>query len=204
MSGELDSSLAEVEIVTQGYTVAGRCRGLNERLRLIDLLNNPEVTHLQLADAKVRQLLNAIDIIASDGPIFIDKQSVVLGRSLASPEAEARRDEAHRFDHVQKEKQPMLVFAPPYRILGNVYMFKDADPSIALPKLFEGFLAMTEVKTVHEGEGRLEWDDSFVVVNGRSIDMVCLSVEGWSDPAAVGPIASGESPDILDTATAAG
>ena len=99
------STLAAVEIITDGYGVIGNCRGLNERLRLIDLLNNPEVTHLQLADVKVRQLLTSTEVIAADGPFFIDKESVVLGRSLASPEEEARRDEAHRFDHVEKAKQ---------------------------------------------------------------------------------------------------
>ena len=186
MAGDLDSSLADVEIVTQGYAVVARCRGLNERLRLIELLNNPEVTHLQLAGIKVRHLLTSQEVIASEGPLFIDKQSVVLGRSLASPEAEARRNELHRLDHVEKERQRMVVFAPPLRIVGNIELIKDADPTIALPKLFESFLAITEASTVHEGASGLTWDDGFIVVNGRSIEMVCLSTESRSDPAASG------------------
>lgn len=196
MAGDLDSSLADVEIVTQGYAIVARCRGLNERLRLADLLNNPEVTHLQLADVRVRQLLTSQEVIAGEGPLFIDKQSVVLGRSLATPEAEARRNELHRLDHVEKAKQRMVVFAPPFRILGTIQLIKDADLTIALPKLFESFLAITEASTVHEGQSGLAWDDGFIVVNGRSIEMVCLSMENWSDPAGAAAAAVDESRDL--------
>jgi len=173
------STVAAVEIITEGQGIIGNCRGLNERLRLVDLLNNPEIIHLQLADVKVRQLLSSREVIAADGPMFIDKASVVLGRSLASPEEEARRSEAHRLDHVQKEKQLMLVFAPPFRIQGNIHIIKDADLTVVLPKLFEGFLAITEAKTIHEAECGLAWDDEFIVVNGRHIEMVCVVPPGY-------------------------
>jgi len=189
------STLASVEIITKGYAVIGDCRGLGEHLRLVDLLNNPEVTHLQLSDVKVRQLLSDAEIIASDGPLFIDKDSVILGRSLASAEDEARRNAAHSLDYVQKDKQLMVVFAPPFRIQGNIYMIKEADFSIALPKLFESFLAMTEVSTTHEGRSDLKWDDQFVVVNGRSIEMVCALTESWHDPAAAPSSGEDGSPD---------
>jgi hypothetical protein len=185
MIDDFSSTLASVEIVTKGYAIVGTCRGLGERLRLVDLLNNPEVTHLQLADVKVRQLLSDTEIIASVGPLFIDKESVILGRSLATAEEEARRNAAHRFDYVEKDKQLMVVFAPPFRIQGNVYMIKDADLSIALPKLFETFLAMTEVTTTHEGQGQMKRNDQFVVVNGRRIEMVCLLADSWLDASAL-------------------
>lgn len=186
MAVDPDSSLADVEIVTQDYSIVARCRALNERLRLIDLLNNPEMTHLQLADVRVRQLLTSQEVIAAEGPFFIDKQSVVMGRSLATPEAEARRNELHRLDHVEKTKQRMVVFAPPFRIVGNIQLVKEADLTIALPKLFDSFVAVTEARTVHEGASGLAWDDGFVVVNGRSIEMIGLSTERGSDPTAVG------------------
>ena len=181
MAVDPDSSLADVEIVTQDYSIVARCRGLNERLRLVDLLNNPEMTHLQLADVRVRQLLTSQEVIAGEGPFFIDRQSVVMGRSLATPEAEARRNELHRLDHVEKAKQRMVVFAPPFRIVGNIQLVKEADLTIALPKLFDSFLAVTEATTVHQAASGLSWDDGFVVVNGRSIEMIGLLTECLSE-----------------------
>ncbi len=166
------STLDAVEIITIGYAVRGNCRGLGVHLRLVDLLNNPEVTHLQLSNVRVRELPTSAEIIVAPGPMFMDKQSVILGRSLASPEEEAQRSEAHRFDYVQKQKLPMVVFAPPYRIVGNIYMIKEAEHTIALPKLFDGFLAMTEVRIFCEGVAGAKWEDDFVVVNGRSMNMV--------------------------------
>jgi hypothetical protein len=186
MARDIDSSLADVEIVTQDYSIVARCRGLNERLRLIELLNNPEMTHLQLADVRVRRLLTSQEVIAGEGPFFIHKQSVVMGRSLASPEAEARRNELHRLDYVEKAKQLMIVFAPPFRIVGNIQLVREADLTIAMPKLFDSFLAVTEASTVHEGASGLAWDDGFVVVNGRRIEMIGLSTERGSGPTAVG------------------
>jgi hypothetical protein len=183
MADNPGSTLAFVEIVLEGYSITGNCRGLGELLRLVDLLNNPEVTHIQLTDVKVRQFLNNLEVIAAAGPIFVDKQSIILGRSLASREEEERRSEAHRLDFVQKDKQLMVIFAPPFRVRGNVYMIKDADFSIALPKLFDSFLAITEVTTVHEGQSGSKWEDQFVVVNGRRMNLVCLLPESWRDPA---------------------
>ena len=197
MAVDPDSSLADVEIVTQDYSIVARCRALNERLRLIDLLNNPEMTHLQLADVRVRQLLTSQEVIAAEGPFFIDKQSVVMGRSLATPEAEARRNELHRLDHVEKTKQRMVVFAPPFRIVGNIQLVKEADLTIALPKLFESFLAVTEARTIHEGESGPAWDDEFIVVNGRHIEMVCVVPPGYRQVqlAGAGPAAKIEERD---------
>jgi hypothetical protein len=169
------STFAAVEIITSSYAVRGNCRGLTEQLRLLDLLNNPEITHLQLSDVAVGGLREAAEIVSGPGPMFIDKESVIIGRSLASAEEEARRNEAHRFDYVEKEKYLMLIFAPPYRVLGNVYMVKEADLTIALPRLFSGFLAVTEVQTFHEGEPGLKWQGDFMVVNGRAINMVFLA-----------------------------
>jgi hypothetical protein len=169
------STFSAVEIITSAYAVRGTCRGLSEQLRLLDLLNNPEITHLQLSKVAVRGFKESMDIVSGDGPIFIDKDAVILGRSLASAEEEAKRNEVHRFDYVEKDKLLMLVFAPPYRILGNIYMIKEADLTIALPRLFDGFLAMTEVQTFHEGEPGLKWQGGFIVVNGRAINMVFLA-----------------------------
>ena len=182
----------------------GNCRGLNERLRLIDLLNNPEVTHLQLTDVKVRQLQSTTEIVDGAGQFFIDKESVVLGRSLASPEEEAMRNEAHRFDYVEKAKQRMLVFVPPFRIAGDIHIMKDADLTIVLPKLFEGFLAMTDAMVTCEGDSGFDWDNGFVVVNGRHIDMVCALPPGYQEVHVAGakPIAQTEERGVDEAAAA--
>ena len=175
MTSDSGGSIAAVEIVTQSYMITGRCRGLTEEMRLIDLLSNSQVTHLQLDSVKVRELLDCREVIATDGPLVIDKDSVVFARSLESPQAEEKRRETHRVDIVKRAAYLMLVFAPPFRILGNVYLVKDADFSVALPRLFDHFLAMTESKAVCEGETGLAWDSEFIVVNGRRIEMVCVS-----------------------------
>jgi hypothetical protein len=175
MTSDSGGSIAAVEIVTQSYAITGCCHGLTEQMRLIDLLNNSQVTHLQLDSVKVRELLGCREVIATDGPLVIDKDSVVFARSLESPQAEEKRRETHRVDIVKRAAYLMLVFAPPFRILGNVYLVKDADFSVALPRLFDHFLAMTETKAVREGDGALAWDSKFMVVNGRRIEMVCVS-----------------------------
>jgi hypothetical protein len=167
-------SISAVEIVTQSCAITGCCHGLTEQMRLIDLLSNAQVTHLQLDSVKVRELASSREVIAGDGPLVIDKESVVFARSLASAVTEEKRREAHRADVVERAANRMLVFAPPFRILGNVHLAKEADLSVALPKLFERFLAMTDTKAVCEGETALAWDSEFIVVNGRRIEMVCV------------------------------
>lgn len=175
MTEDSTGSLGTVEIVTQRYAITGRCFGITDYTRLIDLLNIRDVTHLQLSAVKVRELLHSNEVLAADGPLFLDKSSVVFARSLESPEIEAKRREAHRVDMVERAKYELLVFAAPFRILGNVHLVQDADLKIALPKLFESFLAMTEAKIIHEDNSDLVWEADFVVVNGGRIEMVSPS-----------------------------
>jgi hypothetical protein len=78
-------------------------------------------------------------------------------------------------DLVERAKYELLVFSAPFRILGNVHLVKDADLKIALPRLFETFLAMTETKVIHEDDSDLVWETDFVVVNGGRIEMVSPS-----------------------------
>ncbi len=195
MSDELNWQAAAVEIVTRSYAVTGRCRGLSEHVRLVDLLNVPATTHLQLADAKVREFGGRQDTVSTEGLFLIDRDCVIFGRSLESPEEEARRRETRRIDFVEKAKHRMLVFAPPFRIVGDLHVMRGADLSIALPRQFEGFLAITDACITHESEGGINWECGFIAVNGRCIDMVWPSAPpGWSWPQAH-PAETGEGSD---------
>jgi len=164
-----------VEVVTQSYAITGRCHGLTEQVRLIDILNNPEETFLQFSNVKVRDLPGSTEVIAAEGPFLLDKRSIIFARSLESPERETKRRETNRVDYVEKAKSKLLVFAPPFRISGTAHLIKDADLSVALPRLFGSFLAMTKVTIAHEKDASLAWKDDFVVVNGPRIEMVCAS-----------------------------
>jgi hypothetical protein len=176
-----------VEVVTQSYAITGRCHVLTEQIRLIDILNNPEETFLQFSNVKVRDLLGSKEVIAVDSPFFLDKRSIIFARSLESPERETKRWEANRVDYVEKARYKLLVFAPPLRISGTAYLIKDADLSVALPRLFANFLAMTEVTVAHEKDDSLAWKGNFVVVNGPRIEMVCVSqLEGGQGRANAG------------------
>jgi len=115
----------------------------------------------------------------------------VFGRSLESAEVDEKRRQTHRVDYVEKARHQMLVFARPFRIRGTVYLFKGTDFSVALPRLFEGFLAMTETKVDHEGNAALAWESKFIVVNGRRIEMVCPAPDG----------ACGSQPDVAPAGT---
>ena len=101
MAGDAGNSESAVEVVTQSYAITGRCSGLTEQIRLIDLLNNPEITHLQLGGVRVRELIGSQDIVTSEGPFFIDKEFIVFGRSMESAEAEEKRRQTHRVDYVE-------------------------------------------------------------------------------------------------------
>jgi hypothetical protein len=175
MAEDSTGSLGVVEIVTQRYAITGRCLGVTEYFRIIDLLNNPDMLHLQLSAVKVRELLHSKEVLAADGPLFIHKSFVVFARSLESAEIEAKRRESHRVDYVERAQYRLLVFAAPFRILGNAYMVKDADLRIAVPKLLESFVAMTEPRIVHEDNSDLLWESDFVAVNGKRVEMVSSS-----------------------------
>ena len=175
MIEEPGKQIPAVEVVTQSYAITGRCHGLTEQVRLIDILNNPEETFLQFSNVKVRDLPGSTEVIAAEGPFLLDKRSIIFARSLESPERETKRRETNRVDYVEKAKSKLLVFAPPFRISGTAHLIKDADLSVALPRLFGSFLAMTKVTIAHEKDASLAWKDDFVVVNGPRIEMVCAS-----------------------------
>src|SRR4030042_156271 len=55
---------------------------------------------------------------------------------------------------------------------GAIYMVKEADPDIALPRLFGGFLVVTGAKVTYEHDDRLVWERDLLVVNGRYVEMI--------------------------------
>jgi hypothetical protein len=164
-----------VEIVTRTYVVAARCGGLTEDTRLVDLLNNPEVSHLPLFEANVRGLAGSGEMTATEGHMFLDKMRIVFASTVESPDEYARRQRAHEIDRVEKERHNVLVFAAPFRIAGTAYVVKGADPRVALPRLFNNFLAVTGARVTHEHDDSLVWEKEFVVVNGRHIEMIYSS-----------------------------
>ncbi|MGD0115774.1 MAG: hypothetical protein ABSC13_07210 [Dehalococcoidia bacterium] len=182
MSDGLGLSVTAVEIITRNYAVTGHCYGLSEHIRLIDLLNVPKITHLQLTDATVRELTRSREVVSTKGLFLVERDSVVFGRSLESLEDAERRRETRHMDFVEKSQHRMLVFVPPFRITGKLHVIRDADLSVALPRLFEGFLAITDASVVHETESGVAWESGFIAVNGRCIEMVCPSLPaGWSE-----------------------
>jgi len=104
--------------------------------------------------------------------MFLDKMRVVFASIDESPEEVARRQKAHELDRVEKGGHEVLVFAPPFRVAGAIHMVKEADPDIALPRLFGGFLVVTGAKVTYEHDDRLVWERDLLVVNGRHIDMI--------------------------------
>jgi hypothetical protein len=168
-------TFAAVEIVTQTHVVSARCGGLTESTRLVDLLNNPDVSHLQLFGAKVSGLAGSGEMTATEGYLFLDKMRIVFASIDESPQEVARRQRAHEFDRVEKERHSVLVFAAPFRITGAVHVVRGADAGVALPRLFNSFLAVTEARATHESDDSLVWDKEFIVVNGRHIEMIYSS-----------------------------
>lgn len=104
--------------------------------------------------------------------MFLDKMRIVFASTVESPEEVARRQRVHEFDRVEKERHNVLVFAAPFRITGAVHVVKGGDLRVALPKLFNNFLALTEARATHEQDDSLVWEKEFLVVNGRHMEMI--------------------------------
>jgi hypothetical protein len=75
------------------------------------------------------------------------------------------------YDRVEKKACPALLFIPPFRVSGRVHLPQAAETQLALPNLLKSFLAMTDAKAVHEGNG-LVWEREFLAVNGQLGEMI--------------------------------
>ena len=187
MIEHVDRPFSAIEVVTQTYVVNARCGALTESTRLVDLLNVPDVTHLQLFDPKVRCLGGSQEIAVPGSYLFLDKMRIVFASKSESPEEIERRRTTRGLDRVEKDKHDVIVFAAPFRITGTVYVVRGGDPLIALPRLFNGFLALTGAKVIHENDQNLTWENEFLVVNGRHIEMVCSATSQTVHSEQIGP-----------------
>jgi hypothetical protein len=181
------NQLSTVEIVTQTCVVEGLCFGLTERQRLVDLLNNPDVTHLQIFDPRVFDFTGESigGSQSAENYLFLDKERVVLANTVESVEAYERRQQAHDFDRVERDKLNCLVFAAEFEITGMIHVAKDADPRMAIPRLYHNFFVITDARATHMRES-LSWSRNFLVVNGRNIEILSMP------PAAVWQAKRGE------------
>ncbi len=173
-----------VEFFTQAYIVSGRCRGLTENMRLVDLLNHPEIVHLRLFEAKVCDLADSREMTVGEGHMFLDKTRVAFASIDESPEEVARRQRAHELDRVEKESRKVLAFATPFRVEGTIHVVKEADQEVVLPRLLSGFFAVTGAKVTCEHDDRLVWERDLLVVNGRCVEMTyCATAQAAHLPA---------------------
>jgi hypothetical protein len=163
---------SSLEIVTRDHLVAGRCPALERYARLLDLLNNPDIMVLELADVEVRSLDSPSDATASADTLFLRKGQILFASPAeAADEGTQYGPEGHRYDHVEKQEYPVLVFVPPFRIRGNVHLPKAVEQQFAIPILLKGFLAMTGAKAVCEGNA-FACEREFLAVNGQLAEMI--------------------------------
>lgn len=181
MVQNLTDQMTTVEIVTQTCVVEGLCYGLTERQRLVDLLNNPDVIQLQIFNPRVFDFRGESigGAQSAESYLFLDKERVLLANTVESAQAYERRQQAHEFDQVERDKLNCLIFAAEFEITGMVHVAKDADPRMAIPRLFHSFFVLTDVKATHNLEV-LSWSRSFLVINGRNMEILSVpSVEAW-------------------------
>ena len=136
---------------------------------------------------EIRGLSGSQEIAAPGSYLFLDKMRIVFASSVESPEELERRRRTREIDRVEKDKHHVIVFAAPFRITGTVYVVRGADPLIALPRLFNNFLAITGARVVHEQDDSLVWENEFLVVNGRHIEMICSATAQTVHSKQIGP-----------------
>jgi hypothetical protein len=162
---------SSVELVTRNHVITGRCCALERYPRLIDLLNNPDVPVLEMAEAWIRSLHSAAEAATVADSLFLKKDGILFAAPVESAQTDEEDTEAFAYDRVEKKACPALLFIPPFRVSGRVYLPREAELQLALPNLLKGFLAMTDAKAVHEGNG-LFWERKFLAVNGQLGQMI--------------------------------
>lgn len=173
--------LSTVEIVTETCVVEGRCYALTERQRLVDLLNNPDVTHLQIIDPRVFDFSGeAVGVAPSpEDYLFLDKERIVLANTVESIQSYERRQQEHDVDRVERDKLYCLIFAAQFEVTGIIHIAREADPRIVIPRLFHNFFVLTDVRAVHL-RGVLSWSRNFLIINGCNIEILSApSEQAW-------------------------
>jgi hypothetical protein len=163
---------SSVEIVTRDHLVAGRCPALERYARLLDLLNNPDIIYLELADVEVRSLHSPSDATASAGTLLLRKGQILFANPVeTADEGTQQGPEGYRYDHVDKRVFPVVLFVPPFSIRGNVHLPNAAEEQYAIPILLKGFLAVTGAEAVCEGNAFAR-EREFFAVNGQLAEMI--------------------------------
>lgn len=176
---------AFVEVVTFGHIASGRSDDVNERVRLIDLLQQA-VEHIVLRDAVVHTVRPGLPVVAEVDPLLISRHHIVLATVIEPPNIVRLRQQVHRTELVDKVTHPVTLFVPPYRVDGLLHLAPGVEVGLSLPRLLSTFFPLTSVTIRHE-LGMLRWKRDVVVVNGSVVQLACPSEAVRAEQAAATP-----------------
>jgi hypothetical protein len=158
---------ARITLVTAAHTVHGECAQLKDYRKLEDLLNR-EPAGLLLTQARLRGLSDDHDTPV--GPLAVRKSAIVFAWAEEPQELRIRED--HVSGPLWQEKAPrdLLLFVPPFRVLGEVLAYPEASDDSLLGRLsLDRFFAIKGARAVHESATSLFWSEDNLVVNGALV-----------------------------------
>jgi hypothetical protein len=158
---------ARITLVTAAHTVQGECAQLKDFRKLEDLLNR-EPAGLLLTQARMRGLNDDHDTPV--GPLSVRKSAIAFAWAEEPQELRIREGQAAGPIWHEKAPRDLLLFVPPFRILGEVLAYPEASDDSLLGRLsLDRFFALKGGRIVHEAVSSLYWSEDNLVVNGALV-----------------------------------
>lgn len=158
---------ARVTLVTATHAVQGECPQLKDFRKFEDLLNR-EPAGLLLTHAWLRALTDDHDTPV--GPLAVRKSAIVFAWAEEPQELRIRGDEDVTPLWQEKGPRELLLFAPPFRILGEVLAYPEATDDSLLGRLpLDRFFALSGARALYEPATSIYWSQDSLVVNGALV-----------------------------------
>jgi hypothetical protein len=163
---------ATVEIATTSVILSGRCTAYEHSGRLADLLRQAPI--LVLTECEVRPLWQPSGPIVTRATCHVPVGHIVWARPIEEPGSASERHQGSEDDRVEKVPHPLVALARQFVISGKVHLVEGADPTLALERLAQGFLPITDAKVSSPANEAAGWEAPFIALNGSLVELFSL------------------------------
>lgn len=166
---------ATVEVATTSAILTGRCAAYEHSGRLTDVLR--QAPFLVLTECAVRPISPSAPVVTG-ATCHVPVGHIVWARPIEEPGSGAPSRPGSEDERVEKVPHPVAAFARQFVIRGNVHLVEGADPTLALERLAQSFVPITDAVVSCAANEAASLEAQFVAVNGLLVEVFAFDQPG--------------------------
>jgi hypothetical protein len=164
--------LFQAELITEGFSMAGRLDLPPTQGRLVDLLNFRGEPVIVLHDVEARGLGPKSDKVFNWPMAQIRREAIIL--AIPHERRSSAAEVQPPLEYVAKVPHRVSFLLPAFAVVGDFHLAREADINAASPIRGSDFVALTDAEAMYLPDPTLVWRAPVIALNVAKAEVCCL------------------------------